>query len=157
MNDKYKQIVGTSVMAATNFEPLQISRGPSNPGKISSIWASMLLAIAETSGRALDSSFADQFIQNLEPKAAEYYWDCKLTTWCFHLIPGGTTLAALGISAMMNALFTYKFGASVSKLIEHGIFDLSDATKAAQDVLDLMCTTPTFNDVKGTIELAQAV
>ena len=157
MNDKYKQIVGPSVLAATTSEPLKASRGLSEASNMGSIWARMLLSIVETSGRSMDSTYADQFLQSLEPGAVECYWEYKLSTWCFHLIPEGAALTAMGINAMMNALFTYKFGATVATLIEHDIFDLSDVCKAAQDVLPLICTTPTFREVRGTIKLAQAL
>ena len=157
MNDKYKDIVGPSIVAATTSEPLiTCNSSTASKGKIGSIWTTMLMAIAQKSGRELDSNFVTQFIERLEPGAVAYYWDCKVTTWCFHLVPGGGALTAMGNRAVMNALFTYKFGESVTHLIEGNCFDCRNATQAAQDVLSLLCTTPTFDQVRGTIELTAA-
>jgi len=150
---KYRVIVRNGVASATAAGPLGAVTGPFDAAAIGSIWTTMLVAIGDRSGHSIDGTFVTKFISTVGSGAVAYYGGCKAATWLFHLIPGAGTLAAMGVSSALNAVFIYKFGAATSKLLNKNSFDLTDAADAASSVLLSMCTFPSFGEVKDLLDL----
>ena len=73
-----------------------------------------------------------------------------------HLVPGAGTLAAIGASSAMNALFTYKFGVAVAKAFEEDRFDLGNAALAATAVLAGVCSLPSLGEIREVLALKAA-
>jgi len=114
----------------------------------------MLYAVAKKSGHELDNTYKTKFISTVGSGALAYYGGCKAATYLFHLIPGAGTIAAMGVSSAVNALFTYKFGVAITKLFDKPDLDLSDAATMATTVISLMCTIPNLGEIKEIVDLA---
>lgn len=154
IDTRFQEIVRKGVVAATAAGPLGAFAGPFDASAIGGIWSTMLVAIAKKSGHNVDGRFATKFIGLVGAGAAAYYGGCKAATWLFHFIPGAGTLAAMGISTLMNALFTYRFGVAVARQFANEEFNLSNAAEAATSVLAVLCTYPSVREFR---ELADIV
>lgn len=149
--EKYKKIISSGVIASLAAGPLGAFSGPFDAGAIAGIWTTMFISIANKSGHMVDSAFAKKFISTIGTGFVGYYGGCKVATWIFHLIPGAGTLAAMGISTVMNGIFTLKFGSAVASLMNKNDFDVDDAAQAASTVLLSLCTVPTLGEWKELI------
>ncbi|MBQ1257595.1 MAG: hypothetical protein IIX93_10020, partial [Clostridia bacterium] len=49
-----------------------------------------------------------------------YYLGCKTATRLFHMIPGAGTIAAMGMSALQNIIFTYRFAITLTRIFSKG-------------------------------------
>ena len=157
VKSEYRGIIRKGVAAATAAGPLGAFAGPFDAGAVGGIWTTMLISIAKRSGHSIDGAFASKFVSTVGAGAVAYYGGCKAATWLFHLIPGAGTLAAMGVSSALNAIFTYKFGAAVSELFDKAEFELKDAAGMATSVLGLMCTFPSINEIKDLINIRNTV
>ncbi len=157
VKSQYRGIIKKGVTTATAAGPLGAFAGPFDAGAIGAIWSTMLVSIAKQSGHNIDGAFVSKFITTVGAGALAYYGGCKAATWLFHLIPGAGTLAAMGVSSALNAIFTYKFGATVSNLFDKAEFDLVDATTAATTVLSMMCTFPNMNEIRDLLDIKNSV
>lgn len=145
--------MGNGLAAAAAAGPLGAITGPFDAAAIGGIWSTMLLAIADKSNHKLDEHFCAKFITTVGTGSLSYYGGCKAASYLFHLIPGAGTLLAMGISTTLNVLFTYKFGAAVTKLFDKETFDFKDAARAATTVLAHMCTRPTIREIQDIKDL----
>ena len=150
---KYRSTVQAGVLAATALGPAGAFSGPADAAAIFSVWTTMFCSMVEESGHSMNRDFAVKLVSTVGTGVVGYYAGCKSATWLFHLIPGAGTLTAMGVSSAMNALFTYKFGTGVAKLLEQGELDLQDAAATATCLLALVCTMPTPEDIKGMLDL----
>ena len=151
--NNYKSVVKKGVVASIAAGPLGAFAGPFDAGAIGTLWTTMFIAIADKAGHKLDADYIKKFIASSGTGAAAYYAGCKVATWVFHLIPGAGTLLAMGISSLMNSIFTLKFGSVIANSFEKDDFELDDAAVAAASVLSALCTLPTLSEWKELFEI----
>lgn len=113
----------------------------------------MVVAMANKSGHQISPSFVTKFIASLGIGVAAYYGGCKAANWLFHLIPGAGTLIAMGVSSVMNAIFTYKVAAALSGQLDSGKFNSNDAQLAAAAIITIVCHLPTVSEIKDMIDI----
>lgn len=151
INEKYRIITRNALVAATAAGPLGAFTGPFDCAAVGTIWTTMVVAMAEKSGREFSTSFISKFIATLGVGVAAYYGGCKAATMLFHMIPGAGTIMAMGVSSFMNALFTYKVAEAVTGQLDNDDFNAHDAELAAGAIITIVCSLPTINEVKDMI------
>jgi hypothetical protein len=64
-----------------------------------------------------------------------------------HLIPGPGNIAAMGVNATLNYIFTYKIGHALSNLFDKGGYDLLDVSSLIPKVLSLITPIPRLKEI----------
>jgi uncharacterized protein (DUF697 family) len=153
--ERHYETIKTGVVAAGVAGPVGAIPGPLDALAIGGIWTIMLVSIAKKSGHQLSEAYVAKFVSIVSAGAVGYYGGCKVAGWLLNLIPGAGTLAAMGVSAVLNIIFTYKFGVTVADIFDRDEFNLNDAATAASAVLLLLCAVPTLHDIREIIRLIQ--
>jgi hypothetical protein len=156
IQEKYRKITKTAILAATAAGPLGAFTGPFDGAAVGTIWTTMVVAMVKKSGHELSAGFVSKFVATLGVGVAAYYGGCKLATMLFHIIPGAGTLMAMGISSLMNALFTYKVAAAVSSQLENGKFSFHDAHLAAIAIVQIVCSLPKAGEIRDILDIRQS-
>ena len=153
---EYWGIMKTAIIAATAAGPIGAIPGAgfADAAALGAIWTTLTAAICKKAGKSLSSDAVKSFVTASITGAGAYYVGCKLATWLLFLIPFLGQLGAIGISSAANAIFTYRFGYSILKLIEKNAVDSKNVTEMAKVALGLMCKFPSVNE---TMEIIQIV
>ena len=113
---RYRSIVKTALIAAAAVGPVGVFGGI-DAVAVGGIWTTMFFAIRSEAGtkfgndpRRIAGAVASGIVQ--------YYIGCKLATYTCFLIPGVGVLAAMGVSALCNIYFTYRFASIVIELMD---------------------------------------
>lgn len=152
---KYRRAVANAIKAATAAGvPGAFSAGADVAG-LALVWGGLTLAIAGESGHPLDSKFAAKIAGSAIASITSYLVGVKIAGTLFHIIPGAGTLAAVGISSALNALFTLKFGQVLVKAFDKPNLDVPElTTTVAIDVLKLLSIWSIPSDAAEALELA---
>ena len=95
-------------------------------------WGYLLVKYAKHYGMELDKEAAKKICSTAILGMGGYYLGCKTATRLFHMIPGAGTIAAMGMSALQNIIFTYRFAITLTRIFSKGNVDrdsLVDAIK----------------------------
>lgn len=87
-------------------------------GGLALVWGGLFYTLTSNRGLSIDKNLATEICKSTILGAGAYYVGCKTATKFFHLIPLAGTLAAMGISALTNIVFTYRFALSLSEALE---------------------------------------
>lgn len=148
MAGKYQDIVTTAVRAsAAAGVPGAFTAGADIAG-LTLVWGGMMVAIAERSGHELDRSMAVKVAASAITSIAAYATGIKLATKAFHLIPGAGTVAAIGISAGLNMLFTLRFAKVVIDNFDKPGLDLPElGTRLSRDLVAMLSFSTLLGDL----------
>ena len=83
-------------------------------------WGYLLVQYSKHYGVTLDKEAAKKICSTALLGMGGYYLGCKTATKLFHLIPGAGTIAAMGISALQNIIFTYRFAVTLTRIFSKG-------------------------------------
>jgi uncharacterized protein (DUF697 family) len=152
---KYRPAVATAIKAATAAGvPGAFSAGADVAG-LAVIWGALTMAIADKSGHPIDRGFAANIAGSAIASVTSYCVGIKIAGKLFHIIPGAGTVAAIGISSSLNALFTLKFGQVLVKAFDKPTLDVPELTTTVTiDVLKLFSLWSVPADVAEALELA---
>ncbi len=95
-------------------------------------WGYLLVKYAKYYGMEMDKEAAKKICSTAILGMGGYYLGCKTATRLFHMIPGAGTIAAMGMSALQNIIFTYRFAVTLSRIFAKGnvnVNTLVDAIK----------------------------
>lgn len=95
-------------------------------------WGYLLVKYSNYYELPLDKETAKKICSTTLLGMGGYYLGCKTATKLFHLIPGAGTIAAMGISALQNIIFTYRFAVTLTRIFSSGNIDydtLGDSIK----------------------------
>ena len=110
---KYISAAKKALIAAAGCGPLGAFSGAADAAAITGIWGALLYTVACGEHVEMDKKAAAQICKSVLLGTAGYYAGCKMATRLFSLIPGAGTLLGMGISALTNILFTYRFALTV--------------------------------------------
>ncbi len=141
----FESILRASLSGAAAVGPLG-AFGPWDTAAVGAIWLSTYFAIQEKSKYKLANG--RQFVSSIVVGAAQYIVGCKVATMLFNLIPFAGIGMAMGISAITNVYFTYRFAEVVIRLLnEDNSYTLSDK-QLAERALKLLCKWPSLKEVR---------
>ena len=83
-------------------------------------WGYLLVKYAKHYGMELDKEAAKKICSTAMLGMGGYYLGCKTATRLFHMIPGAGTIAAMGMSALQNIIFTYRFAITLARIFSKG-------------------------------------
>lgn len=83
-------------------------------------WGYLLVKYAGYYGMELDKEAAKKICSTAILGMGGYYLGCKTATRLFHMIPGAGTITAMGISALQNIIFTYRFAITLARIFSRG-------------------------------------
>lgn len=95
-------------------------------------WGYLLVKYSKYYGMEMDKEAAKKICSTAILGMGGYYLGCKTATRLFHMIPGAGTIAAMGMSALQNIIFTYRFAVTLSRIFAKGnvnVNTLVDAIK----------------------------
>ena len=95
-------------------------------------WGYLLVKYSKYYGMEMDKEAAKKICSTAILGMGGYYLGCKTATRLFHMIPGAGTIAAMGMSALQNIIFTYRFAVTLSRIFAKGnvnVDTLVDAIK----------------------------
>lgn len=87
---------------------------------IAGFWGYLLVQYSKYYGIALDKDSAVKICSTALLGMGGYYLGCKTATKLFHLIPAAGPFAAMGISALQNIIFTYRFAITLTRIFRQG-------------------------------------
>jgi uncharacterized protein (DUF697 family) len=119
-------------------------------GAISGAWGTMLIMIADKSGRELDYNTAMKLATAILGGAAAYLGGSKVFTMALNLIPGFGTVTAVGINSLLNFLYTVRLGSFIARQMEKTDFDTNDIAHLVPELTAIVFAVPTFGELRGT-------
>lgn len=124
----YRTVVQNALIAAAAVSPLGLLGGIDAVG-VGAVWTTMFLAIRNKSNSKLGAD-PKRICVGAASGIAGYYIGCKAATYACFFIPGVgpavAILAALGVSAVCNIYFTYKFAVTSIELFEKNNYNDDD-------------------------------
>lgn len=93
-------------------------------------WGFLLYKYARHYGIEMDREAAKKICSTAILGLGGYYLGCKTATKLFHMIPGAGTIAAMGMSALQNIIFTYRFAITLSRIFAKGNVNLDSLVEA---------------------------
>lgn len=115
---KFRSIVGgASKVAGAVGVPGAFAFGADVPVLIK-IWVTGAILIANKAGHAASKKEITALATTASSGVATFITGSKLATKLFHLVPGPGTVTAIGVNSSLNAIFTYRFLRSVSKVFD---------------------------------------
>ena len=157
INAKYKQIVEEhSLAAAAAGVP-----GALLPGldilSLTGIWTGIVIKISGKSGHDYRSEvLIKEFITSVLTGISLYVASSGAFIWLLNFIPGVGTLAAIGINAFINTLFTYRFGVYCANTFDRDTFDFEDMSALTQHVRASLLLFPTFSERGAIIDMMKS-
>lgn len=115
---QYRGAAKAAIIASGTAGPLGVLPGPADITAISGIWSTCLVAISCKAGVSLDKDTAVRLCKSALLGMGAYYIGCKTATRFFSYIPGAGIFAGMGVSALTNIIFTYRFVLTVSTIFE---------------------------------------
>ena len=118
----------TALIAAAGTGPIGSVFAAADIAAIAGIWGTYLYSVASKEGYHLTKDDAVKICKSALLGLGGYYVGCKTATKFFLLIPGAGLLAAMGVSALTNILFTYRFALTVCTMFKsrYGAFDAGE-------------------------------
>ena len=151
----YESIVKNALLAAAAVSPLGLLGGIDAVG-VGAVWTTMFLAIRNKSNSTLGVD-PKRICVGVASGIASYYIGCKAATFACFLIPGlgpvVAIVAALGISAVCNIYFTYKFAVTAIELFEKKNYSDDDVIAFFINHLKRL---PNVDEVKEIAEIYQS-
>lgn len=118
------------------------------------IWGKMVMDLAEASGHKVDAKFGVKMVSSLTAGVTLYIGGGKLMTWFLNFIPGIGSIAAAGINAMFNWIYTLRLGKLVANQFSKPGFDAGTLLISASGLASMVFAIPTlseFQDAFGAI------
>lgn len=88
-------------------------------------WGYLLVEYSRYYGVKVDKATAKKICSTALLGMGGYYLGCATATKLFHLIPGAGTLTAMGISALQNIIFTYRFAMTLTRIFRRRTVDIN--------------------------------
>ncbi len=154
---EYWGLMKTAIIAATAAGPIGAipGAGIADAAALGTIWTTLTVAICKRAGKPLSGDAAKSFVTASVTGAGAYYIGCKVASWILFLVPFFGQLGAIGISSAANAIFTYRFGYSILKLIEKNAVDSGNVTEMAKVALGLMCKFPSVEEIMEIVQITK--
>lgn len=146
--DIYRNDVRTAMVAVTALGPMGAFSGAADMAAVGGTWGTLLYAMCKKSRISLDKEAAKKLSITMFAAASGYYGGCKLATKLLHMIPGAGTIMAMGMSAITNLIFTYRFAFVVATLLTDTKLTLSTLMNVAPDIGRMMIGCPAVADIK---------
>jgi uncharacterized protein (DUF697 family) len=135
---KYEGIINKATLAAGAIgAPGAFSFGL-DVSVMTGIWGTMIVAIAEKSGREMDKTTAAKIASGVAAGVAAYIAGSKLAVNVIRFIPGPGTLAAMAANTGLNAWYTRSLGHVLVDMFEREEFELTDVGSAVYVILEAM-------------------
>ena len=151
---KYTTATKKALIAAAGCGPIGAFSSAADVATITGIWGTYLYTVARGEHVEMNKETAVQICKSVLLGAAGYYAGCKMATRLFNFIPGAGTLLGMGISALTNILFTYRFALTVCTVFSENV----EKTKTAQLALEMISAfrgNGTLHDVKEIVLLCK--
>lgn len=117
----YNGITKKALIAAAGCGPLGMVSGAADMAAIAGIWGAYLYSAARMEHVEMSRETAVQVCKTVLLGAAGYYAGCKMANRVLFFIPAAGPLLGMGVSALANVLFTYRFALTVSLVLaRHG-------------------------------------
>ena len=149
---KYTGATKKALIAAAGCGPLGAFSGVADLAAITGVWGTFLYTIARRENVEMNKETAAQICKSVLLGAAGYYAGCKMASRLFSFIPGAGTLLGMGISALTNILFTYRFALTVCTVFSSDKGKTKTA-RLAKEILSAFRGNGTIRDVKEIVVL----
>ena len=149
---KYTAATKKALIAAAGCGPLITFSSVADVASITGIWGTYLYTVARGERVEMNKETAVQICKSVLLGAAGYYAGCKMATRLFNLVPGAGTLLGMGISALANVLFTYRFALTVCTVFSANK-EKTKATQLAMEIISAFRGNGTIHDVKEIVML----
>ena len=149
---KYRGGAQIALIAAASVGPLGSLSSVADIASIAGIWGTYLYGVGLGEGYSLDKDGAVKICKAALLCMGGYYVGCKTATKIFWLIPGAGWLAAMGVSALANILFTYRFALTVCTVFDNRNVNL-DAGELAENIKNMFTGNGIADDVREIIDI----
>jgi len=102
------------------------------------IWATMILSIADKSGREIDKTWAAKVASGVATGIAAYVGGSKLAVGILGWIPVVGWIPAMAVNSTLNAWFTRNLGHAMVDMFERENFEFTDVSNAVSIILTSM-------------------
>jgi uncharacterized protein (DUF697 family) len=135
---KYGGIINKATLAAGGVGvPGALSFGL-DVTAMAGIWGTMIIAIADKSGREIDKTWAAKVASGVATGIAAYIGGSKLAVGILGWIPVVGWLPAMAVNSSLNAWFTHNLGRAMVDMFEREDFQLTDVSNAVSIILTSM-------------------
>ncbi|MBR3107265.1 MAG: hypothetical protein IKH30_08795 [Clostridia bacterium] len=147
---KYTAATKKALIAAAGCGPLSTFSSVADVATITGIWGTYLYTVARGEHVEMNKETAVQICKSVLLGAAGYYAGYKMATRLFSLIPGAGTLLGMGISALTNILFTYRFALTACTVFSAN----RPGTKAGQWAVEIISAFRGNGTLRDVMEIA---
>ena len=149
--EQHRKAARIAIAASAACGPVGAFNSVADIASIAGIWGTCLCSIASKEGWGLDKETAIDVCKSALLGMSAYYVGCKTATRFFLLIPGAGLFAAMGISALTNVVFTYRFVLTVSGVFaENGSLRLETLS---ENIKAMFKGNGALNDVKDITDI----
>lgn len=145
----YRSIVRTALIAAAGIAPLGLF-GALDTAAVGACWTTLFLEIRSKSNSTFGND-PKRIALAAATGIAGYYIACKAATFAMFCIPGlgavVAIIAAMGISAVCNIYFTYKFAVAVIDLMNKPSYSDDNIISAFLDILKKLPNTDEVKEI----------
>ena len=149
---KHHETTRVALIAAAGLGPLGAFTTVADVAAIAGVWTGCLVSIAYDEGIKLDKDAALKICKSSLLGMGGYYAGCKTATKFFHLIPGAGTLTAMGVSALANILFTYRFVLTLCSIFRNKGKNF-DADTLVENIVGMFHGNGILNDAKEIVRI----
>lgn len=150
--DSHRGSAQIALIAAAGVGPLGSLSTVADIASIAGIWGTYLYSVASKEGYHLDKDDAVKICKSALLGLGGYYVGCKVATKVFLIVPGAGWLAAMGISALTNILFTYRFALTVCALFKSS-YGALEAGELAENIKNMFKGNGIADDVRQIIDI----
>ena len=153
---KHYDISRRALLSSAAAGPIGAFSTVGDIASIAGIWGTYLYVLASRENVDMSKETAIQICKTALLGMGGYYAGCKAATRAFNLIPFAGTIVAMGISALTNILFTYRFA-----LTAYGIFDSKKGTQLnlktlGADIKNMFRGNGMFDDAKTIVGILRS-
>ena len=154
--DRYHDITRKALLSSAAAGPIGAFSTVADVASIAGIWGTFLCVIATREHVEMSKETAVQICKSALLGMAGYYAGCKTATRVFNLIPFAGTLMGMGLSALANLLFTYRFALTVCGIFETNKGSQLNLGTLGRDILALYHGNGIADDAKTIVGILAA-
>ena len=141
-----------ALIAAAGVGPLGSFSSVADIASIAGIWGTYLYSVASKEGYDLDKDGAVKICKSALLGMGGYYVGCKTATKIFWLVPFAGWLAAMGVSALTNILFTYRFALTVCTMFDSNNASL-EVGELTENIKNMFAGNGLADDVREIVDI----
>jgi uncharacterized protein (DUF697 family) len=151
-DEDYDVIIATAAASTVGAAPLIAVSPVSDAPAVAVIWTGMIYRICRKAGHEIERETASRLALGVAASAGAYWAGSKALGVALTKIPF-TMGPAIGMNAVLNALFTFRLGQALVDLMEKPDFDLRDWGYLVGFLSMVLRPRPSVEEVQRTVRL----